>query len=50
MVLLCLLLVPPNIAAILEETTIYDRREPKSMTSCSGSGDAYGATLDRIRG
>jgi len=37
--------------AILEETTIYDRREQlKRMTSGGGLNDAYDVTLDRIRG
>ena len=43
------LLVSLNIAAILDETTIYQRREQlKKMTNGRGLGDAYGVTLDRI--
>jgi len=45
------LLVFLNIAAILDETTVYQRREQlKRMTNGRGLGDAYSATLDRIRG
>ena len=37
--------------AILEETTIYDRRERlKRMTSGQGLNDAYSVMLDRIKG
>ena len=44
------LLVSLIIAAILDETTIYQRREQlKRMTSGQDLGDAYGVTLDRIR-
>ena len=44
------LLVSLNIAAILDETTIYDRREQlKKMTNGHGLGDAYHATLDRMK-
>jgi len=44
------LLVSLNVAAILDETTIYQRREQlKRMTNGGGLGDAYGATLDRIK-
>ena len=44
------LLVSLNIAAILDETTIYDRREQlRKMTNGCGLGDAYGVTLDRIK-
>jgi len=45
------LLVSLNIAAILEETTIYDRREQlKRMTSGRGLNEAYDVTLERIKG
>ena len=44
-----LLLVSLNIAAILDETTIYQRREQlKRITNGYGLGDAYSVTLDRI--
>ena len=44
------LLVSLNIAAILDETTIYERREQlKRMTNGRGLGDAYRVTLDRIK-
>jgi len=44
------LLVSLIIAAILDETTIYDRREQlKRMTNGQGLGDAYGVALDRIK-
>jgi len=44
------LLVSLNVAAILDETTVYQRREQlKRMTDGSGLGDAYSATLDRIK-
>ena len=44
------LLVSLNITAILDETTIYGRREQlKRMTNGRGLGDAYGTTLDRMR-
>jgi len=44
------LLVSLHIAAILDETTIYDRRQQlKRMTTGCGLGDAYCATLDRIK-
>jgi len=44
------LLVSLNIDAILEETTIHRRREKLStMTDGLGLGDAYGATLSRIK-
>ena len=37
--------------AILQETTIHRRRERlRAMTDGSGLGNAYGATLDRIKG
>jgi len=40
-----------NIDAILQETTIHRRRQKlHSMTGGLGLGDAYGATLDRIKG
>ena len=45
------LLVSLNIDAILQETTIYRRRQKlNAMTGGMGLGDAYGATLDRIKG
>jgi len=45
------LLVSLNITAVLEETTIYDRREQlKTMTSGRGLNDAYDVALDRIKG
>ena len=44
------LLVSLKIAAILDETTIYQRREQlKRITNGDGLGDAYGVTLDRIK-
>ena len=44
------LLVSLNITAILDETTIYQRREQlKRMTDGRSLGDAYSATLDRIK-
>ena len=44
------LLVSLNIDAILEESTIYRRRERLSrMASGLGLGDAYGATIERIK-
>ena len=44
------LLVSLNITAILDETTVYDRREQlRRMTKDGGLGDAYGVTLERIR-
>jgi len=45
------LLVSLNMDAILQETTIYHRRQKlNAMTDGLGLGDAYGATLDRIKG
>jgi len=45
------LLVSLNIDAVLQETTIHRRRQKlNAMTSGVGLGDAYGATLDRIKG
>ena len=45
------LLVSLNIDAVLQETTIHRRRQRLSaMTGGLGLGDAYGATLDRIKG
>ena len=45
------LLVSLNIDAVLQETTIHRRRQKLSaMTGGLGLGDAYGATLDRIKG
>ena len=45
------LLVSMNIDAILQEPTIHRRRQKlNSMTDGLGLGDAYGATLDRIKG
>jgi len=45
------LLVSLNIDSILQETTIHRRRQKlNSMTDGLGLGDAYGATLDRIKG
>ena len=45
------LLVSLNITAVLEETTIYDRREQlKKMTSGLGLNDIYRVALDRIKG
>ena len=44
------LLVSLNIDAILEESTIYRRRERLSrMADGSGLGDVYGATIQRIK-
>ena len=44
------LLVSLNIDAILQETTIYYRRQKlNAMTDGLGLGDAYGATLGRIK-
>jgi len=45
------LLVALNIDAILQETTIHRRRQKlNTMTDGLGLGDAYGATLGRIKG
>ena len=45
------LLVSLNIDAVLRETTIHRRRQKLStMTDGLGLGDAYGATLGRIKG
>jgi len=45
------LLVSLSTDAILQETTIHRRRQKLSaMTTGLGLGDAYGATLDRIKG
>ena len=45
------LLVSLNIDAILQETTIYRRRQRLSaMADGLGLGEAYGATLDRVKG
>ena len=45
------LLVSLNIDAILQETTIHRKRQRlNAMTDGLGLGDAYGATLDRIKG
>ena len=45
------LLVSLNIDAILQETTIHRRRQKlNAMTDGLGLGDAYGATLSRIKG
>jgi len=45
------LLVSLNIDAILQETTIHRRRQKlSSITEGLGLGDAYGATLGRIKG
>jgi len=45
------LLVSLNIDAILQETTVYRRRQRlNAMTDGLGLGHAYGATLDRIKG
>jgi len=45
------LLVSLNITAILDETTIYDRRQQlKKMTGGQGFNDVYAAALDRIKG
>jgi len=45
------LLVSLNIDAVLEETTIHRRRQKlNAMTDGLGLGDAYGATLGRIKG
>ena len=44
------LLVSLNITAILDETTVYDRREQlRRITKDGGLGDAYGVTLERIK-
>jgi len=44
------LLVSLNIDAILEESTVYRRRERLSrMANGLGLGDAYGATIERIK-
>jgi len=44
------LLVSLNIDAVLQETTIHRRRQKlNSMTDGLGLGDAYGATLGRIK-
>jgi len=44
------LLVSLNIKAILQETTLHLRREKlRAMTGGLGLGDAYGATIQRIR-
>ena len=44
------LLVSLNIDVILQETTIYHRRQKlNTMIDGLGLGDAYGATLDRIK-
>ena len=44
------LLVSLNIAAILDETTIHQRREQiERMTHGGGLGDIYSVTLDRIK-
>src|SRR5207302_6796597 len=44
------LLVSLNIEAILQESTIHRRREKLSkMTDGLGLGDAYGATIERIK-
>ena len=45
------MLVSLNIDAILQETTIHRRRQKlNAMTDGLGLGDAYGATLDQIKG
>ena len=45
------LLVSINIDAILQEPTIHRRRKKlNAMTDGLGLGDAYGATLDRVKG
>ena len=45
------LLVSLNIDAILQETTIHRRRQKlNAMTDGLGLGDAFGTTLDRIKG
>ena len=45
------LLVSLNIDAVLQETTVHRRRQKLSaMTDGLGLGDAYGATLGRIKG
>jgi len=45
------LLVSLNIDAILQETTIHRRRQKlNAMTDGLGLGDAYSATLERIKG
>ena len=44
------LLISLNIQAILQESTIYRRREQLTkITDGLGLGDAYGATIERIR-
>ena len=44
------LLVSLNIDSILQESTIYRRREHlRKITDGSGLGDAYGATIERIK-
>jgi len=44
------LLVSLNTRAILQETTLYRRREKLgAMTNGAGLGDAYGATIGRIK-
>ena len=45
------LLVSLNVDAILQEVTIHCRRQKlNAMTDGLGLGDAYGATLDRVKG
>ena len=45
------LLVSLNIDAVLQETTVYRRRQKLSaITDGLGLRDAYGATMDRIKG
>ena len=44
------LLVSLNIDAVLQETTIYRRRQKLNAMTDGLVGDAYGATLDRIKG
>ena len=49
-VVLRFLLVSLNIAAILDKTTVYQRREQlKRIPNVGGLGDAYGVTLERIK-
>jgi len=44
------LLVSLNTKAILQETTLYRRREKlAAMTNGAGLGDAYGVTIGRIK-
>ena len=44
------LLVRLNIDVVLQETTIHRRRQKlNAMTDSLGLGDAYGATLDRVK-